>query len=130
MFQEELVLRDAAWVVHTGLIILDARYGPSERDEGTEGLDVDVTIPVQALVNSSQLYVPGKRSKVRRSFAAPSLCALRLPYLPDKDVVVCEWQKPGPGAFLSRLRPRRWVAAPVAPYAVEQIDGCPLGYSR
>ncbi|TFK86075.1 DnaJ-domain-containing protein [Polyporus arcularius HHB13444] len=46
-----------------GLIILDARYGPSERDEGTEGLDVDVTVPVQALVNSSQLYIPGKRSK-------------------------------------------------------------------
>ncbi|TBU31392.1 DnaJ-domain-containing protein [Dichomitus squalens] len=46
-----------------GLVILDARYGPSERDEGTEGLDVDVTIPVRALVNSSQLYIPGKRSK-------------------------------------------------------------------
>ncbi|PIL27686.1 hypothetical protein GSI_10839 [Ganoderma sinense ZZ0214-1] len=46
-----------------GLVILDARYGPSEQDEGTEGLDVDVTIPMQALVNSSQLYIPGKRSK-------------------------------------------------------------------
>ncbi|KAI0702055.1 DnaJ-domain-containing protein [Cerioporus squamosus] len=53
-----------------GLIILDARYGPSERDEGTEGLDVDVTIPVQALVNSSQVYVPGKRSKVRRPISS------------------------------------------------------------
>ncbi len=50
----------------TGLVILDAHYGPSEQDEGTEGLDVDVTIPVQALVNSSQLYIPGKRSKVSR----------------------------------------------------------------
>ncbi|KAI0711382.1 DnaJ-domain-containing protein [Earliella scabrosa] len=46
-----------------GLVILDARYGPSERDDGTEGLDVDVTVPVQALVNSSQLFIPGKRSK-------------------------------------------------------------------
>ncbi|KAI0746997.1 DnaJ-domain-containing protein [Daedaleopsis nitida] len=46
-----------------GLIILDARYGPAERDEGTEGLDVDVTVPMQALVNSSQLSIPGKRSK-------------------------------------------------------------------
>ena len=130
MFLSREMAFNPRWMFLTGLVILDARYGPSEQDEGTEGLDVDVTVPVQALVNSSQLYVPGKRSKVRRSFAAPSLCALRLPYLPDKDVVVCEWQKPGPGAFLSRLRPRRWVAAPVAPYAVEQIDGCPLGYSR
>ena len=52
-------------VVHTGLIILDARYGLSGNGEGTEGLDVDVTIPMQALVNSSQIYIPGKRSKVR-----------------------------------------------------------------
>ncbi|KAI0634860.1 DnaJ-domain-containing protein [Trametes polyzona] len=46
-----------------GLVILEARYGPSEEDEGTEGLEVDVTVSVQALVNSSQLYIPGKRSK-------------------------------------------------------------------
>ncbi|CDO75734.1 hypothetical protein BN946_scf184921.g10 [Trametes cinnabarina] len=46
-----------------GLVILEARYGPSEEEEGTEGLEVDVTVPVQALVNSSQLYIPGKRSK-------------------------------------------------------------------
>ncbi|KAI0659323.1 DnaJ-domain-containing protein [Cubamyces menziesii] len=46
-----------------GLVILEARYGPSEQEEGTEGLEVDVTVPVQALVNSSQLYIPGKRSK-------------------------------------------------------------------
>ncbi|OSD08750.1 DnaJ-domain-containing protein [Trametes coccinea BRFM310] len=46
-----------------GLVVLEARYGPSEEEEGTEGLEVDVTVPVQALVNSSQLYIPGKRSK-------------------------------------------------------------------
>ncbi|KAH9941173.1 DnaJ-domain-containing protein [Epithele typhae] len=47
-----------------GLVVQEAVYGPSERDEGTEGLDVDVTVPLQALVNASQLYIPGKRSKV------------------------------------------------------------------
>ncbi|OCH93953.1 DnaJ-domain-containing protein [Obba rivulosa] len=41
-----------------GLIILEAMYGPSERDDSTDGLDVDMTIPVQALVNKSQLYIP------------------------------------------------------------------------
>ncbi|GBE87408.1 DnaJ-domain-containing protein [Sparassis latifolia] len=46
-----------------GLIIVEALYGPSERDESTKGLDVDVTVPVQALVNKSQLYIPGRRSK-------------------------------------------------------------------
>ncbi|KAH9849605.1 DnaJ-domain-containing protein [Lenzites betulinus] len=46
-----------------GLVVLEARYGPSEQDEGTDGLEVDVTVPVQALVNASQLYIPGKRSK-------------------------------------------------------------------
>ncbi|KAI0646506.1 DnaJ-domain-containing protein [Trametes meyenii] len=46
-----------------GLVVLEAQYGPSEQDEGTAGLEVDVTVPVQALVNTSQLYIPGKRSK-------------------------------------------------------------------
>ncbi|KAH9923298.1 DnaJ-domain-containing protein [Amylocystis lapponica] len=46
-----------------GLIILEAAYGPSEQDESTQGLDMDVTVPVQALVNRSQLYIPGRRSK-------------------------------------------------------------------
>ena len=55
----------------SGLVILDARYGPSERGEGAEGLDVDVTIPVRALVNSSQLYIPGRRSKVRCTCLRP-----------------------------------------------------------
>lgn len=46
-----------------GLVILEASYGPSERDEATAGLDVDVTVPLQALVHRSQLYIPGRRSK-------------------------------------------------------------------
>ncbi|KAL1943812.1 hypothetical protein VTO73DRAFT_3630 [Trametes versicolor] len=46
-----------------GLVVLEARYGPSEQDGGSEGLAVDVTVPVQALVNASQLYIPGIRSK-------------------------------------------------------------------
>lgn len=47
-----------------GLIILEASYGPSETDGSTEGLNVDVTVPMQALVNQSQVYIPGRRSKV------------------------------------------------------------------
>lgn len=45
-------------------MILEAWYGPAERDSDSEGLDLNVTIPVQALVNKSQLYIPGRRSKV------------------------------------------------------------------
>ncbi|KAH8101824.1 DnaJ-domain-containing protein [Cristinia sonorae] len=47
-----------------GLVILEATYGAAERDELTEGLEMDVTIPLQALVHRSQLYIPGRRSKV------------------------------------------------------------------
>lgn len=47
-----------------GLVIVEARYGPADQDdESAKGLDIDVTIPVQALVNNSQLYIPGGRSK-------------------------------------------------------------------
>ncbi|THH30988.1 hypothetical protein EUX98_g3177 [Antrodiella citrinella] len=46
-----------------GLVIIEGTYGVTVRDEYTEGLEVDVTIPLQALVNKSQLYIPGKRSK-------------------------------------------------------------------
>lgn len=48
-----------------GLIITDAKYGPAEVDDVAKGLDIDVTIPLQVLVNNSQLYIPGRRSKVR-----------------------------------------------------------------
>ena len=48
-----------------GLVIVGARYGPKEYDDdAVKGLDIDVTIPLQALVNNSQLYIPGGRSKV------------------------------------------------------------------
>ncbi|TFY53464.1 hypothetical protein EVJ58_g9439 [Rhodofomes roseus] len=47
-----------------GLVILEAFYGPLERDEAAEGLDLDVTVALQALVHRSQLYIPGRRSKV------------------------------------------------------------------
>lgn len=53
-------------LIIAGLVILEASYGPSERDEATAGLDVDVTVPLQALVHRSQLYIPGRRSKVSR----------------------------------------------------------------
>ncbi|KAI0084716.1 hypothetical protein BDY19DRAFT_909620 [Irpex rosettiformis] len=49
-----------------GLIITDAQYGPVDRDEAARGLDIDVTIPLQVLVNNSQLYIPGKRSKTQK----------------------------------------------------------------
>ena len=55
--------------VYPGLVILEALYGPLERDEAAEGLDLDVTVASQALVHRSQLYIPGRRSKVSsRSF--------------------------------------------------------------
>ncbi|KZT70464.1 DnaJ-domain-containing protein [Daedalea quercina L-15889] len=46
-----------------GLVILEAFYGPLDRDEAAEGLDLDVTVALQALVHRSQLYIPGRRSK-------------------------------------------------------------------
>ena len=60
-----------------GLVIVDARYGPKAYDDETaEGLDVDVTVPLQALVNNSQLCVPGGRSKV--SVLEPRFCSVSL----------------------------------------------------
>ncbi|KIJ61429.1 hypothetical protein HYDPIDRAFT_31300 [Hydnomerulius pinastri MD-312] len=46
-----------------GLVILEAIYGPAWPDKETAGLDVDVTIPLQALVHNSQVYVSGKLPK-------------------------------------------------------------------
>lgn len=51
-----------------GLVVKKATYGPSEQDDDTKGLNVDVTIAVQALVHNSQVYVPGHRSKVSPFF--------------------------------------------------------------
>lgn len=43
---------------------MEATYGPTVVDNDTVGLDVDVTIPLQALVQKSQLYVSNKVPKV------------------------------------------------------------------
>ncbi|KAI6006956.1 hypothetical protein EDD15DRAFT_2358022 [Pisolithus albus] len=45
-----------------GLIILEATYGPSPDKEATD-LDVDVTVPLQALVHNSQLYISSRTPK-------------------------------------------------------------------
>lgn len=50
-----------------GLVVLSAQYGPSsafsskgvKQDEAV----IDVTIPIQALVQNSKLYIPGGRNK-------------------------------------------------------------------
>jgi hypothetical protein len=47
-----------------GLVILEASYGPSDADDDAKDLIVDVTIAVQALVNNSQVYISGHRTKV------------------------------------------------------------------
>ncbi|KIJ14593.1 hypothetical protein PAXINDRAFT_169736 [Paxillus involutus ATCC 200175] len=46
-----------------GLVILEAIYGPTCPDNETTGLDVDVTVPLQALVHNSQVYVSGRLPK-------------------------------------------------------------------
>jgi DnaJ family protein C protein 11 len=51
-------------ICSTGLIILEATYGPSESDDETKDLMIDVTIAIQALVNNSQVYISGHRTKV------------------------------------------------------------------
>lgn len=45
-------------------MIEEATYGPSDEDEETKDLVVDVTVAMQALVNNSQLHIPARRSKV------------------------------------------------------------------
>lgn len=45
-------------------MILEATYGPTCQDNETAGLEVDVTVPLQALVHNSQLYVSNKVPKV------------------------------------------------------------------
>lgn len=43
---------------------MEASYGPSDLDNDTKDLIMDVTIPIQALVHNSQLYIAGHRTKV------------------------------------------------------------------
>lgn len=59
-----------------GLVILDALYGPSEQDEEAQGLVLDVTTAVQALVNNSQLYIAGHRTKVELDLFRNNLISL------------------------------------------------------
>ncbi|KAF8886549.1 hypothetical protein BD779DRAFT_617777 [Infundibulicybe gibba] len=46
-----------------GLVILEATFGSIEVDEGAKDLAVDVTVPIQALVRHSQLYIAGHQTK-------------------------------------------------------------------
>lgn len=78
----------------TGLILTDAQYGPSERDDATKDLDIDVTIPLQALVNTSQLYIPGRRSKVGTFLS--SFFILSLLFSPFRTVVYLRYYLCGP----------------------------------
>ena len=50
-----------------GLIILEATYAPIDKSDRVRDLIQDVTIPLQALVRSSQLHIPGDQPKVRYS---------------------------------------------------------------
>lgn len=59
----------SSFIFDVGLVVKEAAYGPSEQGPEMEGLDVDVTIAVQALVHNSQLYIPGHRSKVYLLFS-------------------------------------------------------------
>ena len=47
----------------TGLVILEATYGPSP-DKEAAGLDVDVTTSLRALVHNGQLYISSRTPKV------------------------------------------------------------------
>ena len=51
----------------------EATYGPAAAETEARALAVDVTVPVQALVHRSQLFIPGHRAKVRASVAY-SIC--------------------------------------------------------
>lgn len=55
-----------------GLVIIEALYGNLNA-----GLVADVTIAVQALVNDSQLSMPGGHSKVKRKKRLITICLIR-----------------------------------------------------
>lgn len=46
-----------------GLIVESATYGVLDSEDEAHELTIDVTVPLQALVRSSQLYIPGNLSK-------------------------------------------------------------------
>lgn len=69
-----------------GLIILEASYGSAEESEGIQDLTLDVTIPLQALVRNSQLFIAGgEETKLHiQGFFDPVPCipkVLRIRYL-------------------------------------------------
>jgi hypothetical protein len=51
-----------------GLVIVEATYGAMETADRELGLYWDVTIPVQTLVRSSQIYIPGRHPKVSQNY--------------------------------------------------------------
>lgn len=55
------------FIIFSGLIILEASYGSIEDNEGVQDLTYDVTIPLQALVRNSQLFIAGgEETKVKK----------------------------------------------------------------
>ncbi|KAF7323886.1 J domain-containing protein [Mycena kentingensis (nom. inval.)] len=71
----------ASEAARAGLVILDASYGVLNTAERNLGLVWDVTIPLQALVRESQIYVSGRHPKSSiqgfldpAPFAVKSLC--------------------------------------------------------
>ncbi|TFK41618.1 hypothetical protein BDQ12DRAFT_710665 [Crucibulum laeve] len=61
-------------IANDGLVIKEAAYGPvtEERGDGMEELFIDVTIPIQALVRKSRLYIPGGTKAGLQGFSDPS----------------------------------------------------------
>lgn len=57
-------------LIHTpGLVILEANYGSAEESESASDLNLDVTIPLQALTRNSQLFISkGEEAKVTRAW--------------------------------------------------------------
>jgi DnaJ homolog subfamily C member 11 len=54
----------ALMILALGLVIVEATYGSVEMNDGAKDLILDVTVPLQALVRDSQLYVPADQTKV------------------------------------------------------------------
>ncbi|KAG6916422.1 hypothetical protein DXG01_006826 [Tephrocybe rancida] len=56
-----------------GLIIMKATWGSINEDDSARDLVIDVTVPLQALVRKSQVYIPSDRNKSNiRGFGDPA----------------------------------------------------------
>ncbi|EFI26766.1 hypothetical protein CC1G_15689 [Coprinopsis cinerea okayama7 len=68
-----------------GLVIQNAVYGVIDTEDGAHELAIDVTVPLQALVRNSQLYIAGEGSKSNlQGFSDPAPFtpkSLRIHYL-------------------------------------------------